>query len=86
MAHNLRRAWGLFFKRLHARGDADAEYEREIYNEYTWMPINKFRVGRAVVLQRFLDRDSIYSTKYFHDKYEDKAQQNLQSALKNVTK
>src|SRR5262245_46777641 len=37
-----------------------AEYERQIRQEYGWVPEEAFRQGRARVLESFLNRSSIY--------------------------
>ena len=53
------------------------EYERNIRQEYAWVPEQDFRNGRAKILQSFLDRPYIYATSYFKEKYEDMARENL---------
>ena len=63
-------------------------YERKIREEYDWVEDKDFAKGRAELLQRFLDRPSIYLTTHFRDKYEAQARENLQksiSKLKNYT-
>ncbi len=57
------------------------EYQRRIREEYAWVPAPLYRAGRTRVLTRFLDRDRIYLTPYFHDRYESAARENLRRAL-----
>lgn len=63
-----------------SRKEFDA-YETWIRKEYGWIPEQDFRVGRFKILQSFLDRTSIYSTKVFRDKYESTARKNLERLL-----
>ena len=57
------------------------EYERDIRDEYTGVSDEQFREGRSVILQKFLDRDYIYSTDFFRQKYEQQARMNLETSL-----
>jgi predicted metal-dependent HD superfamily phosphohydrolase len=59
---------------------AFAEYERQIRAEYAWVPEKDFCLGRAAVLEQFLQREQIYHTGYFSQRYEAKARENLQAA------
>lgn len=52
-------------------------YDQAIRAEYTWVPENDYRRGRAEVLQSFLNRKSIYQTECFRAKYEHSARENL---------
>lgn len=61
------------------------EYEQNIRREYSWVSEDQFRKGRSLILQTFLNRDSIYSTDFFKDKYEIQARINLQNSLVNST-
>jgi predicted metal-dependent HD superfamily phosphohydrolase len=56
-------------------------YERRIREEYTWVPEPLYRTGRARILSEFLERDRIYQTDHFHDRYEAPARANLRRAL-----
>jgi predicted metal-dependent HD superfamily phosphohydrolase len=58
-----------------------AEYERQVRQEYAWMPDAAFRRGRAQVLASFLARPSIYGTRWFAERLEDRARANLQRSL-----
>lgn len=52
-------------------------YERQIREEYGWVPEDVFRAKRAGILQAFLDRPFIYRTELFRAKYEEAARRNL---------
>ncbi|MFH1505907.1 MAG: pantetheine-phosphate adenylyltransferase [archaeon] len=57
------------------------EYERKVREEYSYVPEAEFRERRAGILQRFLDRDSIYYTDFFKEKYETQARANLKRSI-----
>lgn len=56
-------------------------YDAAIRQEYSWVAEEAYREGRTQVLQRFLDRPSIYQTEYFRDCYELPARANLTRAI-----
>ncbi len=58
-----------------------AEFESQIRTEYHWVPENQFREGRAAILKRFLARPSIYQLPQVRDELEQRARQNLMSAI-----
>jgi predicted metal-dependent HD superfamily phosphohydrolase len=63
------------------------EFDRQeprIRQEYDWVPETAFREGRAKILQRFLERDLIYQTEYFCERYERQARLNLQRSLASL--
>lgn len=57
------------------------EYERQIRDEYDWVEPKVFAEGRSKVLEMFLNRPRIYSTKFFFQKYEVKARENLARSM-----
>lgn len=57
------------------------EYEVQIRQEYAWVPATVFAARRSEVLERFLARESIYTTNWFSMKYEERARANLQNSL-----
>jgi predicted metal-dependent HD superfamily phosphohydrolase len=59
-------------------------YEVQIRQEYSWMTELAFCEGRANILESFLQRDSIYRTDYFCDRYERQARLNLEQSLANL--
>jgi predicted metal-dependent HD superfamily phosphohydrolase len=58
-----------------------AEYEQQIRAEYNFVPETIFNQKRQEILQGFLDRSTIYSTKYFQDKLELRARGNIQQSV-----
>jgi predicted metal-dependent HD superfamily phosphohydrolase len=57
-----------------------AEYERQVREEYAFVPGWLFRRKRRAILQAFLERDCIYNMPYFIDRLEARARANLQRA------
>jgi len=57
------------------------EYERGIRYEYQHIPEEQFKIGRAAILKKFLDRKNLYSTDFFKEKYETQARENLERSL-----
>lgn len=57
------------------------EYERQIRQEYAYVPGFLFRRKRREILKGFLDRSAIYGTPHFHDALERRARENLARAL-----
>jgi predicted metal-dependent HD superfamily phosphohydrolase len=57
------------------------EYDQAIRLEYQWVPADVYGVKRAEVLRRFLQRDFIYRTRRFREKYETQARANLARKL-----
>lgn len=57
------------------------EYEKNIRKEYAWVCQEEFKVGRKKVLELFLNRNSIYKTNFFKEKYEKQARINLEKSI-----
>ena len=53
------------------------EYERQVREEYRWVPGPIYRHKRRQVLQSFLERPTIYNTQRFIERYEAQARRNL---------
>jgi predicted metal-dependent HD superfamily phosphohydrolase len=53
------------------------EYERQVRDEYAFVPEELFRRKRAEVLAGFVARARIYSTPFFRDRLEAPARANL---------
>ena len=60
-------------------------YEEQIRKEYEMVPQKLFNSGRSKVLKSFLDREYIYYTDYFRNKYEEIARDNMVTALHKLT-
>ncbi len=57
------------------------DYERQIRDEYSFIPGWIFRRKRRAILKSFLDRRRIYSTGHFHLALEQRARENLSRAI-----
>jgi predicted metal-dependent HD superfamily phosphohydrolase len=57
------------------------EYEAQVRAEYAFVPDSEYRRGRQAMLQRFLSRPAIFSTRTFIERYEAQARANLARAL-----
>ena len=57
------------------------EYELQVREEYSWVPGPLYRAGRRKILQEFANREHIYSTEYFREKYEVRARDNIARSL-----
>lgn len=57
------------------------EYERQVRAEYAWVPAEIFRVKRAELLQKFLDRPRLYQTSVLFEKLEAPARLNLKRSI-----
>ncbi|MBG90114.1 MAG: N-methyl-D-aspartate receptor NMDAR2C subunit [Verrucomicrobiales bacterium] len=60
-------------------------FERQIREEYSWVLDAQFAAGRAAVLKTFLDRERVYETEFFHDRYEAHARENLKRSIASLT-
>lgn len=57
------------------------EYERQIREEYAWVPEVTYREKRAEVLRGFLNRERIYLTAWARDRFEERARENLRTLI-----
>jgi len=57
------------------------EYERQVEEEYAWVPRWLFRRKRRAVLREFLDRSTIFTTERVREHLEARARENLQRSL-----
>lgn len=60
------------------------EYENQIRQEYRWVTEETFRKGRAHILREFIRREFIYQTKFFRERYESQARENLRRSLRQL--
>lgn len=56
-------------------------YEQNVRKEYAFVPLEKFRAGRAAILKRFLDRDRIYFSAQCFEIWEEPARANLEKSI-----
>jgi len=61
-----------------------AEYERQIRQEYAWVPEEVFVEKRRAVLQGLMARHQIYRTVFFRKKNDSQAHINLQAARQKL--
>lgn len=59
-------------------------YEAGIRREYSWVSQPDFCAGRSKILQSFLDRQSIYATQFFRDRYERTARENIARSIRQL--
>jgi predicted metal-dependent HD superfamily phosphohydrolase len=57
------------------------EYERQIHDEYAWVPDALFRQKRREILAAFLARPRVFNTEHFRKAYEAQARTNLQRSI-----
>ena len=57
------------------------EYEVQVRDEYSWVTAPLYRAGRKKILQEFANRESIYCTEYFRERYEAQARSNIARSL-----
>lgn len=60
-------------------------YENGISQEYSFVPRDQYVSGRTKFLQSLLDKEFIYQTKFFRNKYEEAARSNIKSMIKALT-
>jgi predicted metal-dependent HD superfamily phosphohydrolase len=61
------------------------QYSNAIRKEYNTVPYQIFAAKRIKVLESFLNKDRIYSTDYFYNKYENQARINLTDERRQLT-
>lgn len=66
---------------LGAPDDRFREYERQIREEYAFVPEFLFRRKRKAILQQFLGRSRLYATALMTEQLEERARANLGAAL-----
>ena len=60
-------------------------YEEGIRKEYSGVKENVFKRERRKILQGFLERDPLYLTNHFREKYEDQAKANLERSIAKLS-
>lgn len=65
--------------------DTFSEYEKNVRREYSGATNDQWKDGRIKVLKSFLDREFIYFSKDFKEKYEEQARENLKKSI-NILK
>lgn len=57
------------------------EYEKQIRQEYSWVPKELYREKRVEILRSFLDRKQLYLTEWVRQRLEQPARENLQRLI-----
>jgi predicted metal-dependent HD superfamily phosphohydrolase len=60
------------------------EYERQVREEYAWVPTAIFARKRREILEQLLARPRLYATARMHDAYEQRARANLARSLERL--
>ncbi len=58
-------------------------YEKQVRQEYRWVPEDEFCTARRQILNRFLARPVLYNTIYFQEHFEHQARANLLRSIAN---
>jgi predicted metal-dependent HD superfamily phosphohydrolase len=61
------------------------QFERNVRNEYWWVPRRRFVMARSRILQSFLARPFIYHWPSFRERYEAAARVNLERAIRALS-
>ena len=59
------------------------EYERQVRQEYAWVPNFLFRRERRKILKDFLARPRIFNTARFRERYEQQARSNIKRSIEH---
>lgn len=59
-------------------------FERSVREEYKWVPWFLYRRKRIEILRSFLEREFIYGTERFRQRYEPAARSNLERAIRGL--
>lgn len=62
-----------------------ARYASNIRKEWAHVPDDSYRTGRIDVMRKFIDREFIYYTSFFRDRYETQARANIAAEIKSLT-
>jgi predicted metal-dependent HD superfamily phosphohydrolase len=60
------------------------QYERQVREEYAWVPEFVFRRERKAILKEILARPRIFSSTHFRDRYEQQARSNIERSLERL--
>ena len=60
------------------------QYERQVREEYAWVPDFLFRRERKAILKEFLARPQIFSSTHFRGRYEQQARSNIERSLERL--
>ena len=60
------------------------EYERQVRQEYSWVPGFLFKRKRREILEEFLRRPALYNTEHFRSRYDAAARANLTRSIQQL--
>ena len=70
---------------LGARDSVYDIYEKNIRFEYKRVPVFIYRKKRREILKQFLKNERVFTTNYFHTRYEAQARENLRRAIAQLS-
>ncbi len=70
---------------LGSNEDIYENYTKQIRAEYAVYSQSDYYTGRKKVLKHFLEKERIYHSDYFYNKYEAKARENIENELKTLS-
>ena len=59
-------------------------YEADVRQEYAWVSDENWRTGRRAVVEKFLDRQTLFRTPYFQKRFENQARENLRRSIQKL--
>jgi predicted metal-dependent HD superfamily phosphohydrolase len=71
---------------LGSPSDVYEQFEVNVRKEYQWVPSFIYRRKRTALLESFLNRDTIFNTPFFMEKYESTARKNIKRAILSLQK
>lgn len=60
------------------------QYERQVRQEYAWVPEFLYRRERTAILKEFLARPRIFSSAHFRERHEQQARSNVERSLEQL--
>ncbi|WP_375549784.1 metal-dependent phosphohydrolase [Oceanicaulis alexandrii] len=66
--------------------DAYDQYARQVRAEHLWAPPQSYKKGRAAFLTRQLERERLFHTAAYQDRFEAQARANMQRELAKLTR
>jgi predicted metal-dependent HD superfamily phosphohydrolase len=70
---------------LGAEMETFTAYDAAIREEYAWVPEAQWRIGRAAVMRKFLEREPLYFTDDMRQQFEASARNNMTMLIKELS-
>ena len=61
------------------------QFESQIREEYQWVPVAEYREKRTAILQKFLEKETMYQTEFFAQRFEKQARENIRGVIALLT-